>query len=107
MLVQGQPTMQAVHAHWGSQHHAYLAFSSTSTDSTLLMDVSGTHFQQLHLPGLITSQATVLLAASCQNVLVQVTAEVWPSCAHLNFVLQHGPISMPGCSAGLDMGDHA
>ncbi|KAK9810046.1 hypothetical protein WJX72_003937 [[Myrmecia] bisecta] len=73
--IPGRPQMTAVGAPGHSEIDAYIAFSFEAGSSTSLLRVSGTHFQQVQLEGLVYDSATLLLAALPNDRLVQVTPQ--------------------------------
>ena len=74
--LQGDPRLIAVKAEWRQQHHAYLAFSFPLEGTTSVLDIQGTHFQPVSLPGLDPNRPTLLLAALPGGWMVQVTDQV-------------------------------
>ncbi len=70
----------AVKADWRQEHHAYLAFSFPTEGTTSVLDIQGTHFQPIHLPGLDPNSPSLLLEALPGGWLVQVTPEVVAIC---------------------------
>ena len=74
--LQGGPKLIAVKAEWQQQHHAYLAFSFPLEGMTSVLDIQGTHFQPVSLPGLDPNCPTLLLAALPGGWMVQVTDQV-------------------------------
>lgn len=77
---QGGPRLMAVKADWRQEHHAYLAFSFPTEGTTSVLDIQGTHFQPIHLPGLDPNSPSLLLEALPGGWLVQVTPEVVAIC---------------------------
>lgn len=69
----------AVRERWGSDLDAYVLFSFEVAGATTLMQVSGTHFQEIELPGLAPDAATLLAAVVPGDWLVQATPLVSPS----------------------------
>lgn len=79
VTLQGGPKLMAVKPAWQQHHHAYLAFSFPLEGLTSVLDIQGTHFQPVALPGLDPNCPTLLLAALPGGWMVQVTDQV--SCA--------------------------
>ncbi len=75
-VLQGGPRLMAIKADWRQEHHAYLAFSFPTEGTTSVLDIQGTHFQPIHLPGLDPNSPSLLLEALPGGWLVQVTPEV-------------------------------
>ncbi|DBA73782.1 TPA: hypothetical protein ACH3X2_009751 [Trebouxia sp. C0005] len=71
----GGPRLMALKADWRQEHHAYLAFSFPSEGTTSVLDIQGTHFQPIHLPGLDPNSPSLLLEALPGGWLIQVTPE--------------------------------
>ncbi len=79
-VLQGGPRLMAIKADWQQEHHAYLAFSFPTEGTTSVLDIQGTHFQPIHLPGLDPNRPSLLLEALPGGWLVQVTPEVVAIC---------------------------
>lgn len=79
-VLQGGPRLMAIKADWRQEHHAYLAFSCPTEGTTSVLDIQGTHFQLIHLPGLDPNSPSLLLEALPGGWLVQVTPEVVAFC---------------------------
>ncbi len=79
-VLQGGPSLMAIKADWRQEHHAYLAFSFPTEGTTSVLDIQGTHFQPIHLPGLDPNSPSLLLEALPGGWLVQVTPEVVAIC---------------------------
>ena len=79
-VLQGGPRLMAIKADWRQEHHTYLAFSFPTEGTTSVLDIQGTHFQPIHLPGLDPNSPSLLLEALPGGWLVQVTPEVVAIC---------------------------
>jgi hypothetical protein len=73
---QGRPRVTALRGRPGSEHHTHLAFSFEVSGSTSLLQLEGTDFSWVCLPGLEQQAPSLLLSDALSGWLLQATPKV-------------------------------